>query len=280
MVTSTGSGLAVPDWPTTFGYNMFLYPWSQMVGGILYEHSHRLAGAVVGFLTLVLAVWLWASERRTWVRWLAAAALATVVIQGVLGGLRVLLLDYTLAIVHACLAQGLFGLAVGLAVFTSREWHEAPPNPWAPSSQATASDGRGVVRLALAAAAAIYLQIVFGAVLRHTGTALGAHLAAAMAVAGLAGALLFRLRRAGVAEAKTLALARTLCGLILVQLVLGVATLVGYSTFLAPARPALATAHVIVGAGVWAASVALSLRALRLFGAPWAQGTAAPEGRS
>src|SRR5215467_6941215 len=70
LVTSTGAGLAVPDWPTTFGYNMFLYPWSRMVGGIFYEHCHRLIGSVVGFLTILLAATLWYKESRQWLRWL------------------------------------------------------------------------------------------------------------------------------------------------------------------------------------------------------------------
>jgi cytochrome c oxidase assembly protein subunit 15 len=89
MVTSKGVGLAVPDWPTTFGYNMFLFPVSKWVGGILFEHTHRLMGSVVGFLTIILAVWLWLSEDRQWVRNLGVIALAGVILQGILGGLRV-----------------------------------------------------------------------------------------------------------------------------------------------------------------------------------------------
>ena len=126
LVTSKGAGLAVPDWPTTFGYNMFLYPWSEMVGNILYEHSHRLVAACVGLLTIALAVALWFGERRTWLRWLGVTALLVVIAQGILGGLRVVLLQNTLAILHACLAQAFFALTVGLALFTSREWAGEP----------------------------------------------------------------------------------------------------------------------------------------------------------
>src|SRR5947207_2613273 len=89
MVTSKGVGLAVPDWPTTFGYNMFLFPVSKWVGGILFEHTHRLMGSIVGFLTIILAMWLWLSENRQWVRNLGVIALAGVILQGILGGLRV-----------------------------------------------------------------------------------------------------------------------------------------------------------------------------------------------
>src|SRR5438094_8352425 len=89
MVTSKNVGLAVPDWPTTFGYNMFLFPVSKWVGGILFEHTHRLMGSLVGFLTIILAVWLWVREDRPWVRNLGAIAVFGVILQGILGGLRV-----------------------------------------------------------------------------------------------------------------------------------------------------------------------------------------------
>src|SRR5207244_9813466 len=91
LVTSTGSGLSVPDWPTSYGWSMFTFPPSKWVGGILYEHSHRLIASVVGFLTIVLAVWLWRRDPRRWMKRLGAAALAAVVAQGALGGITVLL---------------------------------------------------------------------------------------------------------------------------------------------------------------------------------------------
>src|SRR5437773_7046534 len=122
LVTNTGAGLAVPDWPTTFGHNMFLYPWSKMIGNIFYEHSHRLVASFVGLLAIALAVTFWLRERRAWLRWLSFIALGLVITQGVLGGLRVVLLESTLAIIHACLAQAFFALTVALALFTSREW--------------------------------------------------------------------------------------------------------------------------------------------------------------
>src|SRR3989442_9992459 len=102
LVTNTGAALAVPDWPSTFGHNMFLFPWSRMVGGVFYEHSHRLAGALVGLLTVALAAALWREGGR--LRQLGLVAVAVVLAQGVLGGLRVVLLQDTLAIVHGSLA--------------------------------------------------------------------------------------------------------------------------------------------------------------------------------
>src|SRR3954466_3534950 len=89
LVTSHGVGMAVPDWPNTFGYNMFFFPISKWVGGIFYEHTHRLVASAVGFLTIILTAWLWIKEDRRWLRWLGVLALAAVIAQGVLGGLRV-----------------------------------------------------------------------------------------------------------------------------------------------------------------------------------------------
>src|ERR1700749_742983 len=92
LVESKGVGFAVPDWPTTFGYNMFLFPVSKWVGGIFFEHTHRLIASTVGFLTIILAIWLWRSEIRRWVRNLGLVALVGVILQGILGGLRVTLM--------------------------------------------------------------------------------------------------------------------------------------------------------------------------------------------
>src|SRR3954471_12910761 len=90
MVTSTGSGLSVPDWPTTYGQNMFTCPLGRGVGGIRYEHSHRLIASTVGFLTVIVALWTWRVEPRAWVRRLGFAALGAVLLPGVLGGVTVL----------------------------------------------------------------------------------------------------------------------------------------------------------------------------------------------
>src|SRR5438552_5298352 len=89
LVTSTDAGLSVPDWPTSYGWNMFTFPPSKWVGGIFYEHGHRLIASTVGFLTIVLAGWLWRADPRWWMRRLGVAALAAVVLQGLLGGCTV-----------------------------------------------------------------------------------------------------------------------------------------------------------------------------------------------
>src|SRR5512135_3097391 len=121
LVTSTGSGLSVPDWPLSYGRLM-----PPMVGGIFYEHGHRMVATTVGILTVILAVWLARREPRAWVRRLGYGAVAAVVAQGVLGGLTVLfLLPTAVSVAHACLAQTFLCIAVTLAVVTSPRWRDA-----------------------------------------------------------------------------------------------------------------------------------------------------------
>jgi len=218
LVTSHGVGMAVPDWPNTFGYNMFLFPFSKWVGGIFYEHSHRLVASAVGLLTAILSTWLWVRETRErtrWMgftailltlvlmgvrklpvyivlavlamavivlalwrfkqnpralRWLGATALAAVILQGVLGGLRVVWLADEIGILHATLAQLFFVLVCAIALVTSEWWKNV-------SSPLTrlASDGKAesvvdllkLRRLALVTTLVILCQLVLGATMRH-----------------------------------------------------------------------------------------------------------------
>ncbi len=157
MVTSKNAGLAVPDWPTTFGYNMFLFPFSQWVGGIFFEHTHRLIASTVGLLTVILAIWLAWAETRRWVRVLGWVSLGAVLLQGLLGGLRVTMMQDQIGIFHACLAQAFFGLLVFLGLATSRWWMEVR----APRAAALP------VWLPLATTGLIYLQLALGATMRH-----------------------------------------------------------------------------------------------------------------
>jgi cytochrome c oxidase assembly protein subunit 15 len=161
LVTSHGAGMSVPDWPTSNGYNMFFFPISQWVGGIFYEHTHRLAASAVGFVTVILAVWLWLKEPRAWVRRLGVLAVFLVVLQGVLGGLRVVLLKDEIGIFHAALAQSFFVLLCALVLFTSRWWRKLPiAFPVAP-------DRGGLRGLITFGSALIFAQLVLGAAMRH-----------------------------------------------------------------------------------------------------------------
>jgi len=161
MVTSKNVGLAVPDWPTTFGYNMFLFPISKWVGGILFEHTHRLMGSLVGFLTIILAVWLWLCEDRRWVRNLGAIAVAGVILQGILGGLRVTMMKDQIGIFHACIAQAFLGLLVFIALVTTQFWRSL-------MNRHIDTQGLGSIkRIAFAITVAIYVQLALGATMRH-----------------------------------------------------------------------------------------------------------------
>jgi cytochrome c oxidase assembly protein subunit 15 len=140
---------------------MFLFPVSKWVGGILFEHTHLLMGSLVGFLTIILAVWLWLREDRQWVRNLGVIAVSAVVVQGILGGLRVTLLKDEIGIFHACLAQAFLGLLVFIALATTRFWRSFATQYLDPAKLAP------VKMLAFAITIAIYLQLALGATMRH-----------------------------------------------------------------------------------------------------------------
>jgi cytochrome c oxidase assembly protein subunit 15 len=279
MVTSTGSGLAVPDWPTTYGYSMFGFPLSRMVGGIFYEHGHRLIASSVGCLTIALAIWIWRVEPRRRVRLLAAAALAAVVLQGLLGGLTVrLFLPPPVSIGHAGLAQIFFCLTVGLALFTSPGWHRG----YGARSSGRPGD-RGLARRAALTTGLVYIQILLGATMRHTGAGLAipdfplvfggvlppdwtppvaihfAHRAGALVVAAAVWMLArhVRVRHPDRQELATPAWAAVV--LVVVQIALG-----GW-TVLSARAPWVNTAHVATGALVLATTFIVTIRACR----PW-----------
>ena len=162
LVTSTGSGLAVPDWPLSYGQLM-----PPMVGGILYEHGHRMIATFVGFLTLLLAVWYWKKEPRLWVRWLALGALGAVIAQGILGGLTVLyLLPTPVSVSHATLAQTFFVMVSSLALVTSKWWMESHP------MLDDQGPGPSLTGLSVILVLAVYVQLILGALMRHTGSGL------------------------------------------------------------------------------------------------------------
>lgn len=170
LVTSTGSGLSVPDWPNTYGWFMFFFPLEKMVGGIFYEHSHRLIASTVGFLILVQAIVLWRVEPRRWVRRLGFIALAAVITQGMLGGITVLwYLPKPISIAHASLAQIVFCLAVTIALATSPGWRRGygPADAGPRTAAGPHPDWARLRRVALLTTGVIYLQIVVGATMRH-----------------------------------------------------------------------------------------------------------------
>lgn len=168
MVTSTGSGLSVPDWPTTYGENMFLYHPSKWIGGIFYEHGHRLLASSIGFLTIILAVYAQWRGQTKMIRMLGWIALATVIIQGILGGMTVkFLLPTWISVFHACLAQTFLCILVTIAVLTHHRFSESP-------STATGETPRSnrLWLASLALVVIVFAQLIAGALMRHTQSGL------------------------------------------------------------------------------------------------------------
>jgi cytochrome c oxidase assembly protein subunit 15 len=275
LVTSTGSGLAVPDWPLSFGQ---VFP--PMVGGVLFEHGHRLVAAFVGLLTVTLAVLLSQWEPRSWVRWLGRGALLIVVLQGALGGLTVLLrLPLAVSVTHACLAQTFLCLTTSLAVCTGPGWSARPGR-----LQETPQPSLRV--LATLTTGVIYLQLILGALMRHMGAGLAIpdfplafgrlwpplaspavvvhllHRLGAVAVLLCMSWTVIRVLRQYRAEKQLLRPAVLLVGFVAIQLVLGAYTIWTRRAVLPM------TAHVAVGAAVLATSLVLTLRTYRVFAGP------------
>src|SRR5688572_16210009 len=281
LVTSTGSGLSVPDWPTTYGWFMFTFPLEKMVGGIFYEHSHRLIASGVGMLIVVLAAWLWKADPRAWVRRLGYIALAAVTTQGILGGITVLwFLPDPISIAHASLAQLVFCLTVSIALFTSPGWNRQ-------YGRTSTFDDTRLGRLAVVTTAFIYLQIVIGATMRHTDAGLaipdfplafgqlvpphwdakiavhfahrvGALVATVLVLATTAHVFYHHRRRRELVRPSMLLLA-----LLAAQITLGALTVLSGKHYI------INSLHVVTGASVLATSLVLTLRAHRSrFGAP------------
>jgi cytochrome c oxidase assembly protein subunit 15 len=267
LVTSHQAGLAVVDWPNSYGYNIFLYPLARMTGGIYYEHAHRLAGSLVGLTTLVLALHLQRVDRRAWVRNLGWIALGAVIVQGVLGGLRVtgrftlattpdaVAPSIALAVVHGAFAQLFFSLVVALAAFASTTWLVAPP---------ARADSRAAVDHAFTTllVPVLVVQLVLGALQRHLSQLLMAHIAFAMVVVILAITAAVRARSLYPDLPVLPRLGRALIALVSVQVTLGVLAFAVVSTRAAGAEPTAyeviaRTAHQANGALLLAATVLL-----------------------
>ncbi len=174
LVTSNDAGLSVPDWPTSFGS---LYKIPKLVGGVKFEHTHRMIAQVAGLLTIILAVWTWRAEKRRWMRILGLTAVGTVVAQGVLGGLTVLFyLPPPISSAHAALAQTFFCIAVAMAVFTGQKWVEEHPR--------VELDQRrpALFTLTLLSIFVLYVQLILGAMFRHHGLSWWPHVVNAITV--------------------------------------------------------------------------------------------------
>jgi len=160
LVTSHEAGMSVPDWPTSYGYNMFALPIRFWTGGAFFEHTHRLLASAVGFLTTILAVWLWLKDPRKWMHWLGIAAFLLVVVQGILGGLRVDLRMASLGIFHGAIAQTFLVLVCFIAMFTSRWWINS-------EKEKQIAVPRGLRSHVLWVTILIFIQLLIAATIRH-----------------------------------------------------------------------------------------------------------------
>jgi cytochrome c oxidase assembly protein subunit 15 len=270
MVTSTGSGLAVPDWPLSFGRVM-----PPMEGGVLYEHGHRMVATFVGLLIVIEAVWLWRSEPRRWVKRLGWIATLGVVVQGLLGGLTVLLrLPDSISIGHAVTAELVFAITVVIAVACSVGWQRA-------RTEDRRVD-RAVPVLASITAGIVLVQIALGAAVRHTGAGLAipdfplaygqlvppldsgpvalhfAHRVGALVVTAAVGLTALRVFRPNPVEPYLVRPTIVMLALVCAQIALGGWTVLSFKA------AGVATAHLGVGALLWGAAVVLAMRAGRV----------------
>ena len=258
LVTSNEAALSVPDWPLSYGT---LTP--PMVGGIRYEHSHRVIAGVLGLLSIVLAVWVWAKDERRWLRWFSVIAVAGIGAQAVLGGEVVRqLLHYWLPVMHACFAQIVFAALLSIAVFTSRWWISDQP-------QVEDTGSPSIHSLAIANAAVIYLQVILGAGFRHKEIPVWPHMVGALIVLGMVIWLAAVLRRR---FEKSAAISKTR---ILLHAILGTQLLLGLGAYWSrlttadapqpmPLMVTLTVLHTVVGAILFGVSILIVLLCYRL----------------
>jgi cytochrome c oxidase assembly protein subunit 15 len=266
VVTTFRVGMADPIWPT-YPWHMLLISYQEPRPGFIIEHTHRLAGYIVGCCVIVLAVGLWRYHSRRWMGWLGIAALAGVIVQGLLGGFRVrlnALVGTDLALIHGLFAQLVFALFVSLALFTSRSW-TAPLISAAGSSR--------LWRWSVLAALLVFVQLVFGAILRHTDSALGprGHILMAFAVVAAVAWLVKIVMDMRASEKPPVVTIGLLTALVFAQVLLGVeALLIRFSALGLPElqrvtipQGIIRTAHFLFGSLIFATTVAVALRARR-----------------
>jgi cytochrome c oxidase assembly protein subunit 15 len=303
LVTTYQAGMAVPDWPSTFGYNLFLYPIETWISGpwnIFIEHGHRLFASAVGLLTIARCVAMWRTHQPRWLQAMSILALAAVIFQGVLGGVRVLLNEQTVAMIHGCFGPAFFALTAAIAAVTSRRWQHSPTvpvgslarNSGALSTFPTDTVGlcNSLAMLAIATPMLAYLQLVLGAQLRHFNPALPHavlrtyvvfHIVVGLALSVHIAITALSFWRKAPSARLLVTRAFTLVGLIVAQLALGAATwFVNYGppAFLAHWnwltsitveakgfwQSQITTAHVAVGSLILAISTVLAIDAVRM----------------
>jgi heme a synthase len=268
LVTSNDAGLSVPDWPTSFGS---WYKIPRLVGGVKFEHTHRMIAQVAGLLTIILAVWTWRAEKRRWLRVLTLAALGTVIAQGILGGITVLFyLPPAVSSAHAALAQTFFAIAVAMALFTGKKWIEEYPR--------VEFDQRrpSLFTLTLLSIFVLYVQLILGAMFRHHGMSWWPHVLNAVIVSFVLAWTAIRALSvySNIEEVRRPAI--VMLSLLITQLCLGFTaflTRVAWGqSVVQPELPMVAAtvAHVVGGALLLATTVVLAIQVWRHVPVPFA----------
>ncbi|PIP84397.1 MAG: hypothetical protein COR54_04325 [Elusimicrobia bacterium CG22_combo_CG10-13_8_21_14_all_63_91] len=247
MVTSTGSGLAVPDWPMSYGRFM-----PAMVGGVYFEHGHRMIAGMVGALTWILAVWIHFTDERRWMRRLSLAAAVGIVLQGVLGGVTVLFgLPPQISASHAVLGQGLFACLIAIAQGSSSWYREASETP-----------GGTLWKAGALAIGLLFVQLALGAYLRHTGAGLVPHLIGAAAAFWAVSRAAYLGQSDGGPAVRGVSIVMMVMALL--QVFLGLGALLGRDARAIGVLALLPTAHQAMGALILAATVLWTMRAYRV----------------
>ncbi|HVV99694.1 MAG TPA: COX15/CtaA family protein [Planctomycetaceae bacterium] len=263
QVTTRGAGMAFPDWPSSDGQNMFLYPWLQSTGDKFLEHGHRLAGSLIGLMSIALVAIVWGLEKRRWVCWMATAVLLGVIVQGILGGQRVLVDSLGLACLHGIFGSWVFALMCSLALVTSRNWFNAVEDRQSHVCRRTWTAAWTLV-------VTVALQYVLGALLRHQGKVLYEHMGFAAAVVF---ASLWNLYAAYYSKSPWLMRsAMFIVGMVMLQGIVGFAAYGARFGFGGDhvvqagslIQTVIRTSHVLVGMLVWMAAVTHVLRVARL----------------
>lgn len=273
LVTTTGSGLAVPDWPLSFGQ---FFP--EMKGGVLFEHGHRMVAGTVGIMMTALAIWIWLVEKRRWLKMVALAAWFAVVLQAILGGITVLnQLPVSVSVSHAGLAMMFFALTAFIALATDKSWEQVR------EKVSQTPPGEALAKFTVYAAVVVYVQIILGAIMRHMGAGMAipdwplsygqiipprldvatigfnfAHRTWAWVTAAVLVILFLKVRRNARRDHGLHTWAHMLAGLVFVQILLGAWTVWSIKDYV------VTTLHVATGAAIWITSVAVMVRTLRL----------------
>ncbi len=263
LVTTYNAGMAFRDWPSSDGYNLFFYPWLKSAGDKFIEHGHRLAGAMIGFVSILLAGLAWKLEKRKSVRIACYGVLVSVIIQGLLGGGRVRLDARTLALVHGSFAALVFALMTGVAIVTSRSWIAAEPRE-------TPAASTGLSVLADVCCLSLFLQYLMGGFVRHLGTALYEHLAGAVFASLMVITTAVVARRSKIPRLQQIA--KWMLGFLLLQVSLGLGTWVMKFGFASTGYVAVVnslpqilfrTAHTVSGMFLLASAVVLKMHIYR-----------------